>query len=429
MSSVEESHADLLTENEVLSSQQSPEDGTTSWRPNSTSNTTRRQSSLIISSSSSPSVDSLEKGLVPTVKKSFTSRRQKRKLPKKQRQSIRRYWMLQYRRFQSLPPLASSGILLLLILCIFLLGNTALWTFRHAQCYSREAGVVWREGPSHSRLHRTCPPLDYPTLENPASDHDLQVGAKHDNAESSPRICITTLTDEQSPSWWQRNLRCRDFDQVGRLTWPNRQHYAEKHGYTLVDASSLIDPQRPPAWSKIRAVQSLMKSNQCDWIFWMDADTVITNSSIRLESILPQDPEIDFLVTMDRRFTANSGAWLMRAQSTFCQQFLQDWWDMKTWVREPGLSLSGDNAAFGHLMDQHLPGSKNIQMVPRCTFNSFGVYLQEERAKELEQHPEWMIQEEWYNSPNFFYHGDFVGHASGIDQKEAGIRMLLDHAT
>jgi len=327
-----------------------------------------------------------------------------------------------------------------------LLGYSGLWTFRHVQCYSREAGVHWQEGPSHAMV-RTCPPIkEYNTRTLPQQSADNENSSNQDH---EPHICITTLTDEQSPSWWQRHLRCRDFDQVGKLTWPNRQKYAQKHGYTLLDASFLIDSSRPPAWSKIRAVQYLMSSNftsnaqqnprgrPCDWIFWMDADTVILNSTIKLESILPvdnddntKDDNIDLIVTWDRRFTANSGAWLMRAKSEFSSSFLAEWWDMTNWVREPGLSLSGDNAAFGHAIDSNRDSATDfkIQMVPRCTFNSFGVYLKHHQMQDLAFHPERIPQQEWYNSPNFYHQGDFVGHASGIDQKEAGVQMLLRHA-
>ena len=334
-----------------------------------------------------------------------------------------------------------------------------VWTFKHSQCYTREAGVEWEEGPSHDMI-RPCPAVMYETLQQ-----------RQQGDGDSPHICITTLTDEKSPSWWQRSMRCRDFDKVGRLTWPIRQAYADKHGYTLVDFSSHIDSSRPPAWSKIKAVQSLLppkdgKSSirsprkdsansiddhrSCDWIFWMDADTIIMNSSIRIESFLPKtdDTLIDLIVTMDRRFTANSGAWLLRANSTWSREFLEQWWNMESWVRPSGLSLSGDNAAFGELVNNKMKMtekeqelevtetkgsvSSHIQMVPRCTFNSFGVYLQAAKAKQLRkasstQNDAWAV-EEWYQSPNFYYKGDFVAHASGIDQKAAGIEMLLKRA-
>ncbi|KAL7560333.1 hypothetical protein ACA910_020256 [Epithemia clementina (nom. ined.)] len=385
------------------------------------------------------------------------------------------------------------------------LGLVLVWAFKHSQCFTREAGIVWEEGPSHD-LYRECPAVPYATYLHKTTYRPLP------RKKKLPHICITTLTDEQSPSLWQRTMRCRNFDLVGHLTWPSRQAYAEKHGYSLIDYSSHIDSSRPPAWSKIKAVQSLMSQHEepkpdnntmtataiaasgtiatrtttkpCDWIFWMDADTVIMNSTIPVESFLPSDDDddgvdrkrssrsnsIDLIVTLDRRFTANSGAWLIRANSQWSHRFLQEWWDMRGWVRGPGLSLSGDNAAFGHLIQDKLQKRKiaksnykqnnsnkndagekesrsdendeqkqHIAFVPRCTFNSFGVYLQPIQARALhnsnnENDPkttttnELLSSQEWYQSPNFYHKGDFVAHASGIDQKEAGIRMLLKRA-
>jgi hypothetical protein len=320
--------------------------------------------------------------------------------------------------------------LLAALLTIILVGGRPLviWMYQHSECTSRELGIVWEEGVAHT-MHRTCPPPLYELMQSTVQQN----------------ICITTLTDSKSPSVLQRRLRCRDFDAVRRQTWPGRQAYADKHGYRLVDASELIDTSRPPAWSKIGAVQYLFGWDSsstrakaaslssvgaddapCDWVFWMDADTVIMNSSIRLESLLPDSISIDLIATYDRRFFVNSGAWLMR-RSAWSKQFLQDWWNSNGWVRRPGLSLSGDNAAFGDLVQRRLASSDDrphIAIAPRCNFNSFGAFLP--RGVVYEQTKEWLEQQEWYLSENFYHAGDFVAHASGIDQKEAGIALLLE---
>mmetsp|Transcript_25518 Transcript_25518/g.48336 ORF Transcript_25518/g.48336 Transcript_25518/m.48336 type:complete len:338 (-) Transcript_25518:28-1041(-) len=288
-----------------------------------------------------------------------------------------------------------------------------LWSFRHFQCYTREAGIQWKPA-SILDIRRPCPSIDsmYKTVA-------VSKGEK-------PRICMTTLTDSKSPSLWQRLLRCRDFDGVAKLTFPNLQSYADKHGYSLWDASASIDTSRPPAWSKILAVQKLLTqtdSAPCDWVFWVDADIVVMNSTIAIESFLPsaESTEIDLLITMDRRLTANSGAWLIR-NTKWSREFLQAWWNMRRWVREPGLSLSGDNAAFGHLTEERLKSDADrIRMVPRCTFNSFAVFLPDDKESSLTLDQ----TQDWYLSKNFYHKGDFMAHASGVDQKEACVSMLL----
>ena len=309
--------------------------------------------------------------------------------------------------------LSRAAALLVLVSAISLLSSLVtvlIWMFQHAQCTSRELGVVWTEGAAHT-LRRPCPPPPYPTMSS--------------SLLLRPNICITTLTASSSSPW----RKCRDFDTVQEQTWPSRQAYAAKHGYVLVDGSHLLDRSRPPAWSKIRAVQNLLDNNRkCDWVFWMDADTVIMNSSIALESLLPSssDSAIDLIATYDRRFGVNSGSWLLR-NSTWSRQFLEDWWNMKAWVRPAGLSLSGDNAAFGHLVQERLENpsdAEHIAVPARCNFNAFGVFVNS--AQQLRGDVQ---QQEWYLSENFYHAGDFVAHASGIDQKEAGVALLLQRAT
>jgi galactosyl transferase GMA12/MNN10 family len=376
---------------------------------------------------------------------------------------------------------------LLLVTFIAIAAYVCLWIFRHAQCYSREAGVVWKEAPIHA-MYRPCPSNNFGYQTMDAADASFESSSS--KSSKRPRICMTTLTDKKSSSssLWQRLLRCRDFDQVATLTWPNHARYAQLHNYTIVDASDLMDTSRPPAWSKILAVLQLLDRktntetettnsvirtareqqltiNACDWVLWLDADVVIMNSSIALESILPagtkaaasppvdsslnnenNDINIDLIVTMDRRFTANSGVWLMR-NSNYSRNFLKTWWNMRTWVREPGLSLSGDNAAFGHLIEQELlHQSKNQQqqqqdggqqhqhqhvvMIPRCIMNSFGAFVTPTELEQLNKNTTLLQQHEFVlNSQNYYHAGDFIAHASGIDQKAAGVQMLLNRAT
>jgi len=75
------------------------------------------------------------------------------------------------------------------------------------------------------------------------------------------------------------------FDELLRLTRANKARYAAAHGYAFIDASDALDASRPASWSKIRAVKRHLGSY--DWVFWLDADTVITNPTFRLEALLP----------------------------------------------------------------------------------------------------------------------------------------------
>lgn len=337
-------------------------------------------------------------------------------------------------------------VLLLLVLLTFAAAVIAIiayllfWVYHHAQCSFREAGVIWVEGPSHftsrsreaSSSGKGCPKPQYRTM---------IVDGDGDVMMNRSTLCITSLTDAKSPSAYQRMIRCRDFDDLAlQVTFPNLQQYADKHGYRFVDSSHLIDTSRPPAWSKIKAVQALLRggssnsNKQCEWVMWLDADILIMNSNILLESILPSPNHsnnkdaktvIDLIVTYDRKYTANSGAWLIR-NSQWSIQFLNDWWNMKSWVRRSGFSLSGDNAAFGYLTDHHLGDARNnnytstnlaganhlalsqqqhghIAMPARCNFNSFGVFMTQDQYDRQQEDNDREDGNEAHFSDNFYH--------------------------
>ena len=289
----------------------------------------------------------------------------------------------------------------ILLVKLFSVGGPLRWVVRYMDCYVREAGVVWHLAPI-SDLERPCPPSNY-------------------RIETKPqRICITTLTDRNSSSKQQRFWRCRDFDKVN--SFDNHQHYAAKHGYTIRDGSDLIDSSRPPAWSKIRAVQKLMtRPYECDWIMWLDADVVIMNSDIRIELLLPADRNIHLVATYDRKFAFNSGSWLLR-NSNWSHQFLETWWGQTQLVLPAGASLSGDNAAFGHVLRQS-DYKQHVQEVPRCAMNSFAVFLTDQELAGLE-----LERQEWFMSDKFYHKGDFIAHASAVDKKSEAVQMLLERA-
>ena len=299
-----------------------------------------------------------------------------------------------------------SVLLLGVAVCVFLVVQ---WSVKHASCFaSREAS--WT---IPTTAARTCPPLPYESV------------LEHNISGLSPgRVCLTSLTDvslSNKGSLSHNAIRCRDFDSVGRVVGENHDQYAARHGYkyTLSDA---VDISRPPAWSKIKAVQSRLDSGECDWVMWLDADVVFMNSTIRVESLI--DARADLITTPDRSFGVSSGVWLIR-NSAWSHQFLQDWWNMHRYVRSKGLSLSGDNKAFGVLVHDHLEkvegSSENIRVTPgRCAMNSNGLFLNEDGIDAGTR------RSDWKGSTDFYHSGDFIAHAAGVNDKLLAIQQLID---
>jgi galactosyl transferase GMA12/MNN10 family len=280
----------------------------------------------------------------------------------------------------------------------------------------------WINAPS-TYEHRACPKMAYETLSAAATSSDGTA------AGTGLKICLTTLTDQKSPSRLQRFIRWRNFDGILDLTWPNKLKYAQKHGYHLVDGSRHIDTSRPPAWSKIHAVRHLLTQTDeppCDWVMWTDADTVIMNSEIRIQDFLPADSTKDMLVASDKGGGYNSGVFLFR-NSAWSKQFLDDWWNMKDFVRPPGLSLSGDNAALkAFLQAMHDRGDfdDHVLVPPRCTFNSFAKFLTVGESLLIKDHWTETLSSSTTDVEHY-YKGDFIAHIPGVDNKVECLKLLL----
>lgn len=77
--------------------------------------------------------------------------------------------------------------------------------------------------------------------------------------------------------------------------------YAKKHGYHLE-----FDWAGDGYWHKLNVIERLIRQEKFDWIWWIDYDTLITNTDIKLEDLIDgslasvSDPiRINFLFTPD----------------------------------------------------------------------------------------------------------------------------------
>jgi len=322
----------------------------------------------------------------------------------------------------------STSILALLRLCISLI----LVAYTLHRYFSTTMGNTKYIPSPLFQKERDCPKAPYKTL------LDNQAIGNGGDQPSSNNICITTLTDTKNADIWQRLIRWRNFDSLLEITWENKKQYTEMHGYRLFDESHILDTSRPPSWSKVKAVQRLLKEEQCEWVFWMDADTIIMNPNKRLESFLPL--EHDFVVTGSNGtvFNANAGVWAIK-NSPWSLNFLERWYNLKEFVRPKGFSQSGDNHALNHLLrsigaakDGASEFADHVILGVSCAFNTNPVfYIGGEPTlrkgllgKRYDKHKE----EELVNSLAIYHKGDFVAHLGGYSNKLELSKMLLGYA-
>lgn len=82
------------------------------------------------------------------------------------------------------------------------------------------------------------------------------------------------------------------YESVASVVIDNRRQYAARHGYKMHESSY------PGSWGKLNCM--LNAWNDADWIWWLDADACVTDTSRNLQSIISPNSEYSIIVTCDR---------------------------------------------------------------------------------------------------------------------------------
>ncbi|KAJ4372322.1 hypothetical protein N0V83_004096 [Neocucurbitaria cava] len=193
-----------------------------------------------------------------------------------------------------------------------------------------------------------------------------------------PRIAIVTFVTEQR-SYLYLSLKNKD----RKLSFPSAlskqlSHaalidYARRHGYDfIVDYEAHTD--RATIYWKFNMIEKLIKADKYDWIWWIDFDTLFTNTDIKITDIIEESlrnvtnpDEIDMLITNDcNRF--NAGSFVLRGQDR-AFNFMRDAWKMDDEYKAKGESIS-EQDALRHLMDEE-PGKSKVIVLPQWKMNAF----------------------------------------------------------
>lgn len=86
-------------------------------------------------------------------------------------------------------------------------------------------------------------------------------------------------------STWTENIR-----DLGLLSSKNKKAYADKHGYHFIGREQINLTGRPASWMKLPFLLSFF--DDFDWIFWTDADSLIVNQDLRLETFIDDNYEM-----------------------------------------------------------------------------------------------------------------------------------------
>jgi len=139
-----------------------------------------------------------------------------------------------------------------------------------------------------------------------------------DESGKDPYIDINELWDSV-PKLWQTedstqfaiiSMYNESHKDLGEVSWPIKEQYAEKHGYgAFCKTDNFTDPVSIQ-FEKFILMLDLFEANpDLEWCWWLDNDALITNYDIRLEDIVDNDYHV--IVTTDVA-TVNGGCFIVR---------------------------------------------------------------------------------------------------------------------
>ena len=116
---------------------------------------------------------------------------------------------------------------------------------------------------------------------------------------------------------------CNNYEEIISLTSPINKRYAEIWDADYILHKQVHNHDRHPSWNKIYSTLDLMRSNKYDYIFFIDGDAIVTDSSRNIFSLGSDDPDKLIHVCSDgwckKPLDSNWGVYLMKTDKLSIQ--------------------------------------------------------------------------------------------------------------
>jgi hypothetical protein len=187
------------------------------------------------------------------------------------------------------------------------------------------------------------------------------------------------------------------YKETTKWTTQNKINYCSKHNYTFIDDESIYDASKPIPFSKLLLLKKYLKD--FDYLVWIDADILIMNSNITIESFIERYKTYDQITGSDWKMQ-NTGVWIVK-NTDFSYDFLQAVWDNEYDIHGDPQEryMNWEQGSVINLMDRNFLDCKNkIKVTYPEEMNSY-----------------------WFN----YFPGHFVLHFAGVrDELES---LILEY--
>lgn len=150
--------------------------------------------------------------------------------------------------------------------------------------------------------------------------------------------------------------------------------YARRHGYDfIVDYETHTD--RSVVFWKFDMIQKLISSGKYDWIWWLDFDTLITNTNIKITDVIEDGlrnatnpDDVDYIINHDCS-GLNAGSFVVRGHERSLK-FIRDSWALYDDARANNIGMSEQDAIVKLIKDDEASAAVT-HIIPQWKFNAY----------------------------------------------------------
>jgi hypothetical protein len=166
-----------------------------------------------------------------------------------------------------------------------------------------------------------------------------------------------------------------EITEYSKYTFEINKNYCNLHGYDFLNLSAIKTNEYWPSWSKFFHTKNILETTNFTHIFYLDADAIILNSSIKLEDIIKKMKK-PIAFSQDSHNIANSGSFIASKESLHVINAIIEFSikNPKSKLDYPWEQKVIDNLYKNEGHDQH------IQIFPTNTINSsMNLYKQDRK--------------------------------------------------
>jgi hypothetical protein len=214
-----------------------------------------------------------------------------------------------------------------------------------------------------------------------------------------------------------------NYQSIAEVTiFKNFTKYCSLHGYDLISRENAT-AGRAAQWKKIELLIGLLKGSDSEWLFFVDADCLFMNTSIKIEEFIDDDAFLilprgggapDNFLSIDSSLDNIMSSQMLVRNCQESLDFFQEIWDAPDWPENMPIDEFDHEMRQMRISSQKDKWRSGIKLLDEFIFNRFWPVSSP-----------FMAMSHQHMNNNLWKPGNFIVHVTGYDLREK-LRILTD---